>query len=566
MSHIWHLLAADLVRHRALIGLWLLTVTGYAVMAGVTPIAAASEKAATTAGYLNLALSLGYVGIFVGLVPIVIQTHPLVGSDGFWMTRPIPPLALFVEKALLLGTLFVVVPVASDVALMAAHSVPAATIIAVAGQGVLFKALWTTLLVAIASVTASVPRFALVGGSLLVAIAAVMAAILAVDLARLEDNVPATGIEGSGDATSSVALVVLLIAAGVGAVLVQFLTRSRRRSVAVAGLAIVVAFVVSDHWPWPLLAWSPAIPAWTQRADALRLSSNPALARISHYSGMRSARAWRLVLSPVHVEGVEPGWDAQVSPLEATWSTDSHVLWKSPGPIARQPARIDHLDEGGAAVAIRAALGVTQLIEAHQEAGAATLVVLDDETFAKLPEVSGTYVARVDVWLTRYEVEAVLPLAGGATYQHGAYRLAINDVRRRPTGLSVLARISDAGSIFSREAAREHLYYLRNRATSEGVPVYAQSADISALRLLPFREMTFGAGSAMPSPWGFGTGSFWLTADAYSRPDAPQWHVSEDWLNHAELVVVSRRQEGSIERTLTVADFPIRHAPEQQSP
>ena len=31
------------------------------------------------------------LGLMLVLIPAGVQTHPLVGSDAFWMTRPIPP-------------------------------------------------------------------------------------------------------------------------------------------------------------------------------------------------------------------------------------------------------------------------------------------------------------------------------------------------------------------------------------------------------------------------------------------------------------------------------------------
>ena len=43
------------------------------------------------------------------LIPAGVQTHPLVGSDAFWMTRPIPPGTRLVSKTVLLGTVIIAV-------------------------------------------------------------------------------------------------------------------------------------------------------------------------------------------------------------------------------------------------------------------------------------------------------------------------------------------------------------------------------------------------------------------------------------------------------------------------
>src|SRR5262249_38024591 len=175
MTRLWHLLATDVRRHRWLLLLWLFITAGSAATLGLMPMAATDPRSASMAGLLYFLLSCTYATLFVVIVPLVVQTHPAVGSDAFWMTRPIPPQRLFPEKLLLLCAAVAVVPIAADVVLMALYEVPLATSAAVAAQGLFFKSLWIALLMAMAVVTASLPRFAVLCGAVMATIVAAMA-------------------------------------------------------------------------------------------------------------------------------------------------------------------------------------------------------------------------------------------------------------------------------------------------------------------------------------------------------------------------------------------------------
>ena len=82
------------------------------------------------------------------LVGLVVHAHPLVGSDAFWMTRPIPPVTLMLSKVVLLSALFLVVRTLSDIAIMAAYDLPAGWIARVAAESILTRSLWLLALMA----------------------------------------------------------------------------------------------------------------------------------------------------------------------------------------------------------------------------------------------------------------------------------------------------------------------------------------------------------------------------------------------------------------------------------
>src|SRR6185295_17294047 len=106
---------------------------------------------------------------------------------------------------------------------------------------------------------------------------------------------------------------------------------------------------------------------------------------------------------------------------------------------------------------------------APPRAESTTLFFLRDAEFSRLAPATGTYRGRFHVGLTRHDIEARLPLRPGATHNRGVYGLVIDDVERTSGSVSILARESDATSVFDRQPARRFDFYLRNERSGEAV-------------------------------------------------------------------------------------------------
>ena len=121
---------ADLLWFRLLLAAWVLmkkSLNTVFLQRGPSPRSRyADVRTRTALGLLAVVLFLDRGGWgWISSSPLVVQTHPLVGSDAFWMTRPIPPVTLMLSKVVLLSALFLVVRTLSDIAIMAAYDLPA---------------------------------------------------------------------------------------------------------------------------------------------------------------------------------------------------------------------------------------------------------------------------------------------------------------------------------------------------------------------------------------------------------------------------------------------------------
>jgi hypothetical protein len=277
-----HLLRWDVRRFRALLAVWLVLIIANAALEGVWPILAADLVQRHMAGLLGNLLWLAELLLSFVLVALVVQADPLVGTDAFWTTRPIPPGMLLASKLVLLAAVMIAFPVAADAVLMIVYRVPAEEIFAVAAQNVIFWGLWVVLIAAAAAITPNLAQFSFLIGGALVTMAVGIATMLAIEIYRFNGSPPMSGSDELHDPTSGMVGTVLIIIAALAFLAIQYRTRIRIRSIAVGLAGLTVAYLGASVWPWPLLAPKAEIPTWAAHPSMLRLSADAHTVSLGH--------------------------------------------------------------------------------------------------------------------------------------------------------------------------------------------------------------------------------------------------------------------------------------------
>ncbi len=257
MSHILHLIRWDIRRFRALLGVWLLLLTVNAILDATWPGLAADRATRQLVGTIGNLLSLTEVLLSIVLIVQVVHAHPLVGTTAFWMTRPIPPGALLSAKLALFCAAMIVAPVIADAALMAIYDVPWVDIVECFGTNGAAMGGVGCRLMAAATLTPNLAKFALLIGGALIAFAVAMAIMVAVHVlpsrgqAHLVPLGTGVSLPNSG---LLVATILMMTAAPVFLVFTQYRTRRRLVSSAAGVAGLVVAHLVGSAWPWPVFA------------------------------------------------------------------------------------------------------------------------------------------------------------------------------------------------------------------------------------------------------------------------------------------------------------------------
>jgi hypothetical protein len=548
MNLVGHLIAADIRRHRWLLMAWLAVIIAAATFELATPMLDANAAVRPTILLLGNLLWLAELLLGVLLVPLTVQTDPLVGSNAFWMTRPIEPDALLASKALvLLGTL-VFLPVVLEVAVMCAYHVPAGQLLAGACQMALFHCAWLVAATALAAITLTLARFALLCGAVLMALVIAIGIVLAIAMSRMDNGPSGMTMVQVGDPTAFVVLLLLTIASGAVLLGTQYRTRSRIRSVTLGATGVVVAMLVAQAWPWPSLAPRLEIPVWAASAEA-RLVAPPDSVRVDLMTmGAWHGARWKAVRAQMGLDGMAPGWSADVHLMEASLRTDGRgdiVSAASGYGTVSGTRELKPVHE-----AIRAALGVQRLDDGDSSPfQPAVVMTVRESELRRVAPTTGRYRGRFQVVPTRYAIEARLPLRVGVVHQDGPFRAVIEKIEYAPDGVVVEIRESNVSTLFDRTMLPGRSYYLRNLRTSSAME---GSAD-------PRRSID--------GPWPFssgeGTGTGFVALRQYvewpprNSGQEQRLTVDERWLGDAELVIVRSTQAQAFERTLEIQDFPL---------
>jgi hypothetical protein len=552
-----HLVVADVRRHRWLLSLWLLVLVASAIVQAVRPTLAAQPAAANTIALLDGLLLIVRLLLRVLLAALVVQTHPLVGSDAFWLTRPIPPMLLLRAKVVVLTTFLVLAPVAAEIVLMVSYGVPPSQIVRVAIESAVFAAMWAGLLATAAALTPTFARFVLLCGGVLATLALFLAIQVTIDSIAPYSPQPIAEPTRPENPAGAIVEVVAFILACTVTLVAQYRSRRLWRSAVIAVLMVVVMPPATAFLASPLLRRNVELPAWAARDGSLPIAVQPETVRSvkTEEGNVAATTPSRRTLAPTRISGLEPGWSAEISLLQASLEVDGGRTVTSISSPIPEPVTVDGAKRSRD-VAISRVIGAADVIRAFTPRfpgigpPTAALLVMPESEFARLAPVAGHYRGRFHVSLTRHEVEATLPLRPRAEVRNGSYWVVLDSAVVSSGRIELRLRESDATSSFDGQPRAERTYYVRNRRTGTALESRAEDSDIG---LLP-RMITGVSVSRI-------VGGFWAEGFALRFP--PPWAgpdfagLDETWLRDAELLIVRSTPAGGIERTLDIDRFPL---------
>ena len=573
MTHLAHLVRTDLRRFRVLLAIWLLVAVCEAIFRGVRPLLAADPSPDMAVELLGTVFVVTrWLGMIV-IAALVVQTHPLVGSDAFWMTRPIPWLSLLASKLVLLWTTFVAVPAACEMVLTVAYQVPAREIVPVVLQLVIFQTLWLGLIVAISSVTRNLARLALVAGSLLLGVILLLNIAIAMMMRQVAEGPKMIELSAraAGGTIGFVVFLVLTIAAVSAQIALQYRTRSVRTSVAAGALGVAGAFVVAIYGPATVRPLP--LPDWAAREAAVQLIAETPRGEFRSYSEgapWTQSGGWQIGAARATLRGMEAGWRGSARLTDATIRFDDGTNVSTAGNahsavVPSAPAQGD-----GESGVVRDVLGVNRLLtmtSAPTTGATLPAIILTQAEYQRHLAAKGRYRGRFLVDLDRIAVAAALPLQAGAMYRGDRHRVVIDRIVPQAQAALVRIRRVTSVSIFDSEPPPEMTLYLRNRSRSEAVDGSAHGLiGAAGASLLPMLVGVSGFAAGPGS--GFSVTTEFIRFPSYrwyGQPD-PAIEIDTEWLSQAELVVVHTIPAGSVPRTLEIEGFEVAPAPSPRPP
>lgn len=250
MHLLLHHLRKDFRRLRLLLVAWLLLVGMQAVSLAVTlPAASGAGIGFPALSAVFLLAPVWQAALVIVAVPLLIHDDSPAGKNAFWLTRPIPARLVLVSKGLFLVLVFILIPLAVELAVFVGSKIGSADTLLAGSEIFLRRLALVSLVAGLAALTPDFLRFATWAG-ILVAVYAVFLGIFHVAGAPLEEGSALFRGAGASSLEASRSLLAGLAAIAIGLAVAghQYLTRRTARSVVLACLGGVVFIGAGHFW------------------------------------------------------------------------------------------------------------------------------------------------------------------------------------------------------------------------------------------------------------------------------------------------------------------------------
>lgn len=245
MNLTWHIVRKDVSALRWPLGFWLLCIVGKLGI-GVVLLSASGEQGIEWFKQMEtLAMGLAAAELlsFV-LVAAWIQEDLMVGTNAFWMTRPIAGARLLRAKLLGIGLVFLVAPVLITLPWWLGCNYGPGEIAWAVAETVALHAIVVLLALLWSAVTDGLGRF-LMWTLVTLAVVPMMTAVLTYYVARRNSGPLPELI------SARVMVALILVMTGIVVVLVhQYVTRRTWRSIGIVGSTLGLGVLVLAFWPW----------------------------------------------------------------------------------------------------------------------------------------------------------------------------------------------------------------------------------------------------------------------------------------------------------------------------
>jgi hypothetical protein len=559
MTLLRHILAKDFRRLRWLLLAWLVIVVSRVVVTAARSDFAFEDVALQIAlEDVTQLLMMIDLPVLVLLVSWLVHDEPLLGADAFWLTRPIPPSTLMAAKLVFAALFLVGAPaVVQTIAVAVALRSPGLASRLIPGL-LSSQSLWVAVLVALATLTASLTRFLLTLVAAAAAVVFALSSLLTLMLMTIEEtSYPSPGLS---DETTAVVGSWLLVAVALVVIGLQYRTRRLRLSVPAGVAGVILSALIAEVWPWRFArAPEPDPGAWARDATSVAAVLDAGAPYVTDDQwARRPASPKKQIAAPIRLTGVPPQYGTQAtgvrSRLEFAGGPTIQSAQGGTVAVSRDPGDQRASDY---MAPVRAALLPSRLvgrIEEPQTANWPVVLTLTADEYERYGRMPGRLTATIEAFLQESRLVASIPLEEGRIVQAGSTEFELRRVVRRPDGCSVLIRERrvPAGQ---HNVFRSYRYLLRNVQRGEAL---LGSSERMMDRGVPFRGLLF-AGWSIEGPFGSGFG-FLDHVEGYPErsPFATARRIDADWLAGADVVAIETAYAGRVSRSIVVEGFRMR--------
>jgi len=552
-TQLQHLIRFDFRAHRHLLALFAgaLVVQTAVLIVGPGPLTGPDTRLSWDIGLLIIRC-----GLMMAVAAQFVQSDCLVGTQAFWMTRPIRRWTLLVSKLLPAIAWLVVLPAVFMGVTLLALGLSTGDALAGAGVTAFEQSILLAMIFMAAVVTANLAQLIVAG----IAGVTSVALLNGVVLPAITLTWPAIGDELGGWQPAVYGAVVLLGATGT--VVHQYVTLRAWHSLAIVALTMVLATVATSA-SMLLAANVVKLVPGISGGQAPQDSSDATLAGATlQWAGRGQApfidavmrtldlrrEAVRRLSFGVAVSGAPADlafWPVSVR-TELRASGSSAIQWE--GSVSQRPSvepRADNIEEAPFP-SLRRVLGDVKLLAQLPGTSLLTPVAeMTSDEYARCQSASGvSLTSDITYDVYRYRITASAPLVAGASLHVAGRVLSIASIESREprnSGVRINARETQIGESLVRYASASPItgyFVIRNTAGKQAVLVTWVPARV-------FR-MTFGMASTSIQ-----TARSVLDM-VVPGPVSSQPRIDDDWLRGAELLLIEPLKVGQVTRPVHI--------------
>ncbi len=562
MDFIPFLFKKDLKRLKYVLVVWLVLILAQSAL-GIGGPRLASESFEFQ---MLLPLLTKLIGFLQGLmmiviIPLIIQADSVVGTTAFWFTRPISRKGLLLSKSLAMLTVMVLPLLVAELFVLGANGASVYHLLLAVPEVIIEKLAYIIPFVILASVTTKFSRYALVG-IIVVAIVVVVMILISVTgiifpvIRQLgnSDIYKIASLEASYNVVKSLFIIII------GSLLVthQFMTRRTARTAKLLVAAYILMWCVTNFWNIDFLKETAAVKSSAIKVEGVSLDFDSQYLTVSdEFRFSKSDAREKSIGTKDIVRGLPEG---QFAILKGMY--DAKMEYPD-GNVLESEYLSTFKREGYYAekfmLPIQSVLGDIKLVNPFTDKFSYTEIFsLDGRNLHQYKDKAGTYSAKANLDIYKYEIVSEVRLGEGMKDSFGAEQIVIYDVLKKDNAVSVVLHEKIINLLFDRRIKKVSRFDMSRNIYSEYNPVYLLFNKERREAFLPESGSNINA-NVMDAlgPMRLRTKSKLLDFTDVNNRNEVLPELDGEWLGSAELVRMNAVLTGTAEVDFTIEGFSL---------
>jgi hypothetical protein len=556
MSFLLNIFKKDLMRLKWVLTCWLglLCVQSFLGIGGAQ-IAADNLNLQIVVPELALLIKLLQGLMVIIIIPLLVQDDPVVGTTGFWFTRPIGRRPLLVTKGCFALCVLVLLPLIAELIVFVANGFLLKHILLAIPEILIDKLAFVMPFLLLAAITPKFSRYAIVGAIIFAGF--IMLIILTGILGFLSPKFMHLTVYLSNRAairsytlqlSLETARRILIILFGSGIIAYQYASRKTKKTIISAVLAFALLLVVNKFWRIDFI--KPASPTLLKNIDAnaikFAIDSNHVVVADAPRFSKDDVRE-KTISAPVSISGLTRGEFAILTNLEPEIEfPDKYTLDSS----YISQISIETLANAKFMDPLQAALGDSKILNpVGNQKDYQEIFRCSETSFNRYKNTKGTYKASARFDIYRYVIRATVPLKQGTREIFDSEQVVIFDILEQEGSVSVIAGEKRARLLFDRQMQKTNPYTTMERSfprsvylienKKRGQAVVQESSDTA---MMGFDELMSATSRLFSKA---------------QRLDFVGAEIDKQWLNDAQLVRADAVRVGAVTKQIELEGFSL---------